>query len=335
MFFFDFRCQAIKPFKRPRGLSKAQALTVICFIWIIGLLMTIPWAVIFDVIINEDDGFTYCVETWENEFHGKLYFLVANLIFCYGVPLILISVSNGLIWCHVTHRQVPQNSASAAPIKKMHREARHGVIKMLGIVTLTFLISWMPLYIIVTRIKFSENIGDWESNILDKLFPFAQWLGSWNSSVNPILYAFLNKKFRDMFRSILPRWVPLVHRESEIRRLRFNGYHVTISNGHFNGIFVRPDRTTIFSVRNSLNRGCRHVRQISENGIHHNHITLLVSNYDDSRGAMTTTNLLNTEHTDATDITGCECSSARSSISGVVAANTGLSPSNTSSIVNL
>lgn len=328
-----YRCQAIyQPFKRPRGLSKAQALRTIGFIWMIALVLTIPWAVIFDVIVSKDDGFTYCVETWENEFHGKLYFLIANLLFCYGVPLILISVSNAIIWCHVRHRKVPQNSASPAPIKKMHKQARHGVLKMLGIVTLTFLISWLPLYIIVTRIKFSEHIGDWESNILDILFPFAQWLGSWNSSVNPILYAFLNNKFREMFRSILPHWVPFVHRSSEIRRMRYNGYHVTISNGHFNGTFLRPERTIIYSARNSSTRGCRHGRQNSENRLH-SHITLLVSNYDESRGVMETTNLLNIEHSDATDISCCRCSSARSSLSGVV--TTAISPSGSSSIVHL
>lgn len=332
--FFMCRCQAIyQPFKRFRGLSKAQALRVIGFIWGFALLMTIPWALIFDVIIHEDDGLTYCVETWGNEFHGKLYFLVVNLIFCYVVPLILISVSNATIWCHVNHRQVPQNSAMPAPIKKMHKEARHGVLKMLGIVTLTFLISWMPLYIIVTRIKFSENIGDWESNILDILYPFAQWLGSWNSSVNPILYAFLNNKFREMFRSILPSWIPFVHRSSKVKRVRFKGYHVIVYNGHFSGTFLRPERTTIYSVRSSLKGGYAHFRQSNENRVQHNHVGQLVSNYDGRSGVMATTNLINSEHSDATENSFCRCSRARGSISGVV--TTALSRSRPAPIVNL
>ncbi len=232
-----------RPFKRPSGLSRSQALVTTCLIWAIALMLTLPWAVIFNVIPNTD-GFELCVETWENEYHGKLYFLLANFLMFYCTPMIIISISNLAIWCHVTHRKVPHDTASVGPIKRMHKKARYGVLKMLGIVTLTFLISWMPLYVIVMRMKFGENISDSELNLLDSLMPFAQWLGSWNSSINPVLYAFLNSKFREMFRSLLPKWCPLVHhRQGNMRiitRRAGEGTEavsnstlgVTASNGH-------------------------------------------------------------------------------------------------------
>ncbi len=171
--------------------------------------LTIPWAVVFEVKVSEYDGLRYCVETWGVEALGDIYFLLVNLVGFYTIPLLLIFVSNWIIYCHVTHRTVPQNSASSAPIKKMHRQTRHDVLKMLGIVTLTFLFSWLPLYILVIIIKFSESISETEYNILGIVMPIGQWLGSWNSSINPILYAFLNKKFRRMFKSILPTWIPV------------------------------------------------------------------------------------------------------------------------------
>lgn len=79
----------------------------------------------------------------------------------------------------------------------MHKKARHAVVKMLGIGTLTFLLSWLPLYclyIMVSRFEFAEKMRNWEYNLLDLLYPLAQWLGSSNSCVNPVLYAFLNKQ---------------------------------------------------------------------------------------------------------------------------------------------
>ncbi len=256
-----FRCQAIySPLLRPQGLSKPQALTTICLIWIMAVLLTIPWAVIFDVIKSGIDGMSHCVETWESEYHGKIYFLVANFLCCYFLPLLLISISNAVIWCHVAHRKVPQDSASVGTIKLMHKKARHGVLKMLGIVTLIFLLSWLPLYILVTRRMFGENLSETELNVMDILMPFAQWLGSWNSSINPILYAFLNKKFRDMFRSILPRWIPFVHRNIVLTRMSTLNYGARLSNGSYVGSFRASCYSTVYTG-GGLGKSGYHTRQ--------------------------------------------------------------------------
>jgi len=156
--------------------------------------LTIPWAVIFEVKVSEYDGLRYCVEAWETEMHGNIYFLLVNLLCFYAIPLLLIFISNWIIYCHVTHRHIPDNSISSAPLRKMHRDTKFHVLKMLGIVTLTFLFCWLPIYILVIIIKFSNNITESQYNVLGILMPIAQWLGSVNSGVNPILYAFLNKK---------------------------------------------------------------------------------------------------------------------------------------------
>ncbi len=159
--------------------------------------------------MSEYDGLRYCVETWKNEKYGNIYFIVINLVSFYAIPLLLIFVSNWIIYWHVMHRHKPQKSASSAAITKLHRHTRHVVLRMLGIVTLTFLFSWLPLYILTIGIKFSEIVSESEYRLLGVLIPIAQWLGSGNSSINPILYAFLNKKYRRMFKSILPAWIPV------------------------------------------------------------------------------------------------------------------------------
>lgn len=243
MFNLFCRCKAIyRAMERPRGLSKSQALFTICLIWVCALIMTIPWAVVFDVVKSERDGLFYCLETWSNEQHGKVYFLVANLICCYSLPLVLISLSNVIIWCHVSRRKVPQDSAAVGTIKRMHRRTRHGVRKMLGIVTLAFLASWLPLYVLVTRVKFSDSIGETEANLLAILVPFAQWLGSWNSSINPVLYAFLNSKFRESFKSLLPSWMPMA-----VRKPR----QTVVTNGTVMGTTGTPSYTTVYAARSS------------------------------------------------------------------------------------
>lgn len=263
-----FRCYAVyRPLDRYRGISKSQAFKTISFIWLIALILTIPWAVVFEIVISDKDGLSYCNEVWENEFHGKMYFLFVHLIFCYGLPLVIISVSNAVVWCHVTNRKVPQESESAAMIvKRVHKRVRENARKMLGIVTFTFLISWFPLYIIVTRAKFASDMSESELNLIRRIMPFAQWLGSWNSCINPILYAFLNRKFREEFHSLLPSWVSLFN-VNKILGIGIGGYGVNVSTRNFSSTF-----------RQSRSRSCPSSTRI-HNKEHRNRTNMLVSVY--------------------------------------------------------
>jgi neuropeptide FF receptor 2 len=187
----------------PRGLSKSQARVMILWIWIAASCIVSPWIIVFRVETSGRDNQHYCVESWPKSMDSLMFFLIGNLVLCYCLPLTLISISNGLIWWHVSQRKVPQDSASPAAIKRFHRKTRHGVLRMLSVVTLTFLISWLPVYLIFLRMKLGGPLTDRTESIISITMPFAQWLGTSNSSCNPILYAFLNKKFRDSFKSLI------------------------------------------------------------------------------------------------------------------------------------
>ncbi len=124
--FTRFRSTAIyKSNGQPSGLTRNQAIFTICLIWLVALTLLIPWAVVFNVTNADEFGITSCIEIWENDNHAKIYFVLANFICCYCLPLLLICITNLIIWCHVSHRKVPLNSASSKIIKKMHRKARN------------------------------------------------------------------------------------------------------------------------------------------------------------------------------------------------------------------
>lgn len=144
----------------------------------------------------------FCLENWPAHLDGDLYFLIGNLLLCYLIPLTLISICYILIWVRVSYRQVPTDSAAA--MQKVHRKAKIGVLKMLVVVVLVFLLSWLPLYALFARIKLGSGLQPWEENAISIATPIAQWLGSSNSCINPLLYAFLNVKFRRAFQSMLP-----------------------------------------------------------------------------------------------------------------------------------
>ncbi|XP_017057221.1 neuropeptide SIFamide receptor [Drosophila ficusphila] len=195
-----------------RQMTKRRARIMIIGIWVIALVTTIPWLLFFDLVPAEEvfsDALVssysqpqfLCQEVWPPGTDGNLYFLLANLVACYLLPMSLITLCYVLIWIKVSTRSIPGESKDAQ-MDRMQQKSKVKVIKMLVAVVILFVLSWLPLYVIFARIKFGSDISQEEFEILKKVMPVAQWLGSSNSCINPILYS-VNKKYRRGFAAII------------------------------------------------------------------------------------------------------------------------------------
>ncbi|KAH8357236.1 hypothetical protein KR084_011232 [Drosophila pseudotakahashii] len=195
-----------------KQMTKRRARIMIIGIWAIALVTTIPWLLFFDLVPAEEvfsDALVsaysqpqfLCQEVWPPGTDGNLYFLLANLVACYLLPMSLITLCYVLIWIKVSTRSIPGESKDAQ-MDRMQQKSKVKVIKMLVAVVILFVLSWLPLYVIFARIKFGSDISQEEFEILKKVMPVAQWLGSSNSCINPILYS-VNKKYRRGFAAII------------------------------------------------------------------------------------------------------------------------------------
>jgi len=189
-----------------RGLTKRRARWIILLIWSAAACLASPSIIVFDIEKGYEEAPTweFCTEQWPPEIDGSLYFLLANLFLCYLFPLSGISMCYVLIWFRVLRRNVPTEESANQNLTKIHRKAKVGVLRMLIVVVFVFLLSWLPLYLLFARVKLGSAFTNTEAELFEVLTPIAQWLGSSNSSINPILYAFLNVKFRRAFRALLP-----------------------------------------------------------------------------------------------------------------------------------
>lgn len=88
-------------------------------------------------------------------------------------------------------------------MERLQQKSKVKVIKMLIVVVILFVLSWLPLYAIFARLKLGGQVNEWEEEFLPIATPLAQWLGASNSCINPILYAFFNKKYRRGFAAII------------------------------------------------------------------------------------------------------------------------------------
>nr|QID89710.1 octopamine receptor beta-2R [Nephotettix cincticeps] len=80
-------------------------------------------------------------------------------------------------------------------IIKMKRE--HKAARTLGIIMGTFILCWLPFFSwYVTATVFGLGYPDW---VIILVF----WVGYFNSTLNPLIYAYFNREFREAFRNTL------------------------------------------------------------------------------------------------------------------------------------
>lgn len=197
------RCRALyRPIGQTHGFSKLHAKLIIFLIWGIGLVITLPGLMSFDVVYSketEDFGYPYCQEVWEDVVYGNVYFVAVHLVLCFVLPLLIICVLNLIIWWNMRKFQ-RVSLEQELPL----RYNITGISRLLCVISITFVICWIPLYVLMTKIKlFSSSTQP--GSVVEVLIPLAQLLGSTNSCANPILYAFHSKKFRDCIATSLRR----------------------------------------------------------------------------------------------------------------------------------
>jgi hypothetical protein len=92
---------------------------------------------------------------------------------------------------------------------QMLQQSKMRALRMLAAVVIAFFISFLPLYVTFMRFKLAKlKDSGWEfPNDAEDFWmwvcPFAQWMSSANSCVNPFLYNFLDQRFRMRFRQLL------------------------------------------------------------------------------------------------------------------------------------
>uniref|UniRef100_A0A3B4CJE7 G-protein coupled receptors family 1 profile domain-containing protein n=1 Tax=Pygocentrus nattereri TaxID=42514 RepID=A0A3B4CJE7_PYGNA len=144
-----------------------HALLGVAVIWVLSLAMAVPVA-LYQSIVESQDNSTYCWEVWPDNHRRKIY-VVFTFVFGYLLPLILIS------FCYA----------------KMN----HRVL----VVVVVFCLSWLPHHVVHLWVEF----GSFPLNQASFLFRVtAHCLAYSNSSVNPIIYAFLSENFRQAYKQV-------------------------------------------------------------------------------------------------------------------------------------
>uniref|UniRef100_A0A3Q2DM67 Neuropeptide FF receptor 1 n=1 Tax=Cyprinodon variegatus TaxID=28743 RepID=A0A3Q2DM67_CYPVA len=302
-----FRC-IVYPLQPKLTLLVAKV--AIVSIWVLAVAIMCPAAIALTVekvpfhymVYNDDFNHTLplytCYENFAKPHMRKVYTAVL-FAHIYLVPLTVITlmyVSIGVKLCSsaVTNRQpqlanVTVQAGGRRHAQQVVSQKKIKVIKMLIVVALLFMLSWLPLWTLMLMADYGGLNRDQLDLLTSYVFPFAHWLAFSNSSVNPIVYGYYNKNFKRGFQAVwktkpmccfpqlksrMPRWgrrARSAHAPCEGAELRDG------SNNHGNfllGLRNRVHNDNKLSETPEINRssrvGCVVVHQgrsLSEQGI--------------------------------------------------------------------
>lgn len=214
-----FRC-IVYPLRPKLTLLVAKA--AILLIWVLAVVIMCPAAVALTVekvpfhymVYNDNFNHTFplysCYENFAKPHMRKVYTAVL-FAHIYLVPLTVITLMYGSIGVKlcstvVANREQPTNATVQAGGRRrgqpMISQKKIKVIKMLIVVALLFMLSWLPLWTLMMMTDYAGLDRDQLDLLTSYIFPFAHWLAFSNSSVNPIIYGYYNENFKRGFQVV-------------------------------------------------------------------------------------------------------------------------------------
>ncbi|XP_053476858.1 C-C chemokine receptor type 5-like [Ictalurus furcatus] len=207
--------------------SVRAGIALALFIWALSLGASLP-NIIFSQVKNESYGWTCKEEYPEGSVWKPFSYIELNIL---GL-IIPLSV---MVFCY---------SHIIPILMTMKSQKKHKAVKLMLVLVIVFFLFWTP-YNIVIFLMFLHHLGymstcQWHQD-LSMAMQWVETIAFSHCCLNPIIYAFVGQKFRNLFLKILKEWFPLCFGHcmttefSERRTIRFSHTSV-ISSSKSNSI---------------------------------------------------------------------------------------------------
>ncbi|XP_035671615.1 QRFP-like peptide receptor [Branchiostoma floridae] len=177
-------------------VTRSRAKMVVVVIWIVSTALASVQLAVSRTYPYFWDGLVYerCDEIkWPNT-KWQLVYTLSLLGVTYVIPLILLCGAYIGIGLKMWGRRAPGNSNRRWD--QQHERTKKKTIKMLCIVVLMFAICWLPIHLFTLILDFKAELIIGNKYMALVLYFSAHWLAMSNSFMNPIVYSFMNDKFR-------------------------------------------------------------------------------------------------------------------------------------------
>jgi len=151
-------------------------------------------------------GPTACIMVWPDGYQGvskyDYMYNIALFICTYLLPMagLLLSYLQMGLHLHRSERGIMANMLPHPAVLKSRYQKKR-LVKMFGVVVAIFMVCWAPYHIYFILSFHFPHITrkEWISNVYLAFY----WLAMANSCVNPVIYYWMNARFREYFDKVL------------------------------------------------------------------------------------------------------------------------------------
>ncbi|KAK3551728.1 hypothetical protein QTP70_023263 [Hemibagrus guttatus] len=210
-------------------------IALILFMWTLSLGASVP-NIIFSQVKNESDRRTCSVEYPEGTAWTSISYIELNIL---GL-IIPLSV---MVFCY--SRIIPI-------LMTMKSQKKHNAVKLLLVLVSLFFFFWTP-YNIVIFLKFLHHLGymstcEWNQN-LNMAMQWVETIAFCHCCLNPIIYAFVGQRFRNLFLKFLKELFPLC----------FGQCPTVINQISETGNFRQGQRASVFTRKSKYKLPCHNM----------------------------------------------------------------------------
>ncbi|KAK7119162.1 hypothetical protein R3I94_021119 [Phoxinus phoxinus] len=126
---------------------------------------------------------TSCGPDWQSRDFKNMSYIICYFSLCFAVPFVIIVVSYS--WLLYTLRQVAKVGGGAAA------RAEATVARMVVMMVLAFLVSWLPYATLALMVIFNPDV---QLPVLVKVVPI--YMAKSSTVYNPMIYIYMNKQFQ-------------------------------------------------------------------------------------------------------------------------------------------
>ncbi|PWA29897.1 hypothetical protein CCH79_00020818 [Gambusia affinis] len=183
----------VYPLHHKKVKSFRSALLMCLGIWLFVAVTSLPF---LGSGVNERGGKPRCFEPATPQSWSRILSMnYVALIFGFVLPFFtIILCCTKIIYC-LTHPQYLQGSETHMKLRKKNKHSVH----LLVMVIVTFLLCFLPYHVIRTVHLYAVN-GGWDcgvTNLLQRAVAITLCMAASNSVVNPLLYYYSTKNFKE------------------------------------------------------------------------------------------------------------------------------------------
>ncbi|XP_072397704.1 tachykinin-like peptides receptor 99D [Diabrotica undecimpunctata] len=184
-----------------RRMSKKCTLIIILCTWMLAVVFAMPQLLVFQVDIIPCTDRISCYSLWPdgntNSSNLEYIYNISFIVFTYFIPvgamIITYSQVAAELWWSKSIGEVTDRQMEIITNKRK-------VVKMMIVVVTIFAVCWSPyqIYFLLTFYYPSITLAPY----VQEVYLFIYWLAMSNSMYNPIIYCWMNARFRRGFKQV-------------------------------------------------------------------------------------------------------------------------------------